>query len=73
MSNKCSYSTLGAAQRGKKTVRSVAVGGKSPKLHLINVSQGTHKIPQEDLHIYLNTMCICEITTCMSPAVRAIS
>lgn len=52
MSNKCSYSTLGAAQRKKKTVRSVAVGGKSPKLHLINVSQGTHKIPQEDMHIY---------------------
>lgn len=51
MSNKRSYSTLGADRR--KTVRSVAVGKTEPQLHVMNVLQGTHEDPQEDMPIHI--------------------
>lgn len=35
----------------EKTVRSVAVGRTEPKLHVMNVSQGTRKDPKH-IHMY---------------------
>lgn len=73
MSNKCSYSTLGAAQRRKKTVRSVIVGKTEPQLHVMNVFQGTHKTPQEHMHMGIYSVPECEIETWMMPAVKLVS
>ena len=75
MSNKCSYSTLGAARREEKTVRGVTAGKTEPQLHVMNVSQGTHKAPQEHMHmsIYWHALSKCEIKTWMIPAVELIS